>query len=165
MKTSSSNLLKDFPIKQQLYKYDCGACCMWSILKYIGIEISYREFLNLLKPLSDGLEGEEIEEFLKKMGIKIISEKSTIEKLRACTEKGWPSIVSIQHKREKNKTWEETIKYGHYVVVLKITNTNVYFMNPEYGKIQYLEIEKFKERWHDGDETSFYQYPTITCML
>lgn len=165
MKTSLSNLLRDFPVKQQWYKYDCGARCMWTILKYVGIEISYRELLNILKPISEGLEGEEIEEFLKKMGIKIISEKSTISKLRLYAEKGWPSIVSIQHKREKNKTWEETMKYGHYVVVLKVTNTNVFFMNPGVGKIQYLSIEKFKERWHDGDENVVYEYPAIICII
>jgi ABC-type bacteriocin/lantibiotic exporter with double-glycine peptidase domain len=72
--------------------------------------------------------------------------------------------VSIQARKEYNKEWRKTRKYGHYAVVLKIIKNKVLFMDPGIGKIRSLSVQDFKERWHDADEKTFYRNCAITCL-
>ena len=160
-------LINEFPVKQQMNAHDCSVCVMWCVLKYYGIKIHYKKLYAFVAPPTqndEGLSGEEIVEFLNKFKIKTVSEKSNISSLKAYTDNGHPVIVSIQHRKEYNKEWRYTRKYGHYVVVLQVTKTSVRYMDPNYGKIQTLNIKDFKERWHDADDENFYRNPAIVCL-
>ncbi|NMC58562.1 MAG: hypothetical protein GYA51_04125, partial [Candidatus Methanofastidiosa archaeon] len=111
-----------------------------------------------------GVSGDQIIKILKKFGIKTICERSNISKLRFYTTK-WPVIVSIQYKKKRNVEWKHITEFGHYVIVLEVSDKKVRFMDPNYGKIRSLNIKDFKDRWHDGDENEFCKYPAIICMV
>lgn len=157
-----------FPIRQQINKHDCSVCVLWCILNYFGYEVSYRELYRYIQPPTTpgmGVSGEEIIDLLKKFRIKTISEKSNITRLRNYTKNDCPVIVSIQHKRDRTKPWKHTVDYGHYVVVLKVDESRVKFMDPDYGLVKSLSIKDFKDRWHDGDESFIYRNPAIICLF
>lgn len=160
-----SSLLETFPVKQQRYRYDCSICSIWCVLRYLGYNFSYWDIYKLLGPdIKDGVDGEEIEKLFKKLKVNFIAEKSTIHKLQKYSNKNFPTIVSIQHRKEYKKEWKDTRKYGHYAIVLKVTKNKILLMDPKYGKIKSLTIENFKERWHDSDGEIFYKNCAITCM-
>ncbi|NMC58340.1 MAG: hypothetical protein GYA51_02980, partial [Candidatus Methanofastidiosa archaeon] len=90
---------KEFPIRQQMNRHDCSVCVIWCILRYAGIDITYRDLYRFIRPPigpNDGVSGDQIIKILKKFGIKTICERSNISKLRFYTTK-WPVIVSIQY--------------------------------------------------------------------
>jgi len=162
------SLLSEFPVRQQMNKHDCSVCASWCILTYYGFNFSYRTLYRYIGPPTDpllGVSGEEIIDLMAKVGISCINEKSSISKLKFYTEDGYPVIASIQHKKESDKSWKQTTFYGHYIIVLKVSDSKVYYMDPNYGKIRSLTIEDFKDRWHDGDENEYYQYPAIVCIF
>ena len=161
-------LIEEFPVRQQRNKHDCSVCVIWCVLQYFGIEFAYREMYNFVDPPTDmdkGVTGEEIVKILKKFGIKTVYEKSNILKLQSYSKNKFPVIVSIQYRKERNKSWKDTNKYGHYIVILEVKKGKVKYMDPNYGKIRSLTIEDFKDRWHDGDENEYYQYPAIVCIF
>jgi ABC-type bacteriocin/lantibiotic exporter with double-glycine peptidase domain len=155
------NLIDEFPIRQQRNKDDCSVCVIWCVLRYFNIEISYREIYKFVDPPSDpniGVTGEQIKEILKKFQIKAIYEKSSISNLRLYTNNNLPVIASIQYRKERNKKWKDTQKYGHYIIVLRVKKGRIKYMDPNYGTIHTLTTKDFKKRWHDGDE-----FPAIIC--
>lgn len=156
-------LLEEFPVKQQRNKHDCSVCVMWCVLQYSGFEFPYREMYNFVDPPTDpdvGVTGDEIIQILKKFGIKAIHEKGSISDLQFYTKNKIPIIASIQHRKERNKSWKNTQKYGHYIVVLSVEKGKVKYMDPNYGEIKTLKTKEFQERWHDGDE-----FPIIVCYI
>jgi hypothetical protein len=91
-----------FPIRQQMNKHDCSVCVIWCILRHAEIDINYLDLYRFISPPTkpdEGISGDQIIKILKKFGIKTISERSNISKLRFYTTK-WPVIVSIQHKKK-----------------------------------------------------------------
>lgn len=157
----------NFPIRQQMNKHDCSVCVIWCILHYAGIDVNYLDLYRFISPPTkpdEGVSGDQIIKILKKFGIKTISERSNISKLRFYTTK-WPVIVSIQYKKKRNVEWKHITEFGHYVIVLEVSDKKVRFMDPNYGKIRSLNIKDFKDRWHDGDENEFCKYPAIICMV
>jgi len=158
---------KEFPIRQQMNRHDCSVCVIWCILRYAGIDITYRDLYRFIHPPigpNDGVSGEQVMKILRSFGINVVSETSNISKLRIDTN-NWPVIVSIQHKKKRNVDWKNIIEFGHYVIVLKVDDKKVKFMDPNYGKIRSLNIKDFKDRWHDGDENELCKYPAIICMV
>lgn len=157
-------LIEEFPVKQQRNKHDCSVCVIWCVLRYFGFdEFPYREMYKFVDPPTDpdiGVTGEQIIEVLRKFGIKAIHEKSNIPRLELFTKNKLPVIASIQYRKERNKSWKDTNKYGHYVVVLNVKKGKVKYMDPNYGKIKTLSTDKFKEKWHDGEE-----FPAIICYI
>ena len=161
------DLIDSFPVKQQMNKHDCSVCVIWCVLNYYGIKVHYKELYRLVNPPTkegEGVSGEQISKILKEFGIKTISEESNISRLRFFTDSDYPVIVSIQHRKEYNKAWKRTKKYGHYVVALKISEGKIKYMDPNYGEIHTLSTEDFKNRWHDADDKKIYPNPAIVCI-
>jgi len=161
----TSYLLKHFPKKQQKYNYDCAVCSFYTVLHYLGSKIKYNDIITLAKTSpEEGTFNVDIKRMLDKLKVDYIAEKTTVTKLRYYTSNDIPVIIDIQYRKEYKKDLSKTWKYGHYVVVLAVTNTKIIFMDPGYGEIRSLLITSLKERWHDKDAGQIYRNYAIICL-
>ena len=165
IQTTENILLSTFPVKQQLYDYDCADTAFWCVLHYFGSNITYDEIIKILH--TDPAEGTyniNIIKALDQLEVKYIAESSTIEKLRDYAFQNYPTVIDIQYRKEKGKSWANLWLEGHYEVVLEVTDTEVKLMDPDYGQIRSMPINKLLEAWHDEDADVKYQNYAITCF-
>ncbi len=119
----------------------CGPVSLRIVLDYFGIKKSEKELAKLSGcSKSKGVEAEGLLKAVKKFGLKgFIKDFSEISDIRKYVKnKKIPVIVDWFSQDE-----------GHYSVVADIDNGNIYLQDPELGRVQKLNIDKFKRIWFD----------------
>lgn len=145
--------------KGQWYDFDCGVTVAWSYLKYHKIKVDYQTVLKISKVCPvDGLKPLKIINLLKKFGLnaKIESEKN-IAFLKKLIKADNPIIVLIQSRKEYNKSWSNTWKHGHYVIVIGYDTNKLFVYDPSMGgSIKIFTHKQFYSRWHDYSHNNDY---------
>jgi ABC-type bacteriocin/lantibiotic exporter with double-glycine peptidase domain len=143
----------DLPMREQKYDFDCSVAAGWSLLKYNKIKVEYNTLLKASKVCPvDGLSPIKLVNLLKKFGLNVeLQEHKNIRFLKGQINKGNPTIILLQHRKEYNKSWEDTWIYGHYGVMFGFDNDNdkVFIYNPSMGGTKILTYEQLNSRWHD----------------
>ncbi len=153
-------LLNTFPVMQQKTSYDCAVCALYTTLHYFGSTIDYDEIARLAGTTTDGTYNVNIVKMLTDYKVNFIAESTNIDKLKEYADKNIPSIVDLQYRKDRNTKWANTWVNGHYVVVLAVdmNNSQVTFMDPDWGQIRHLTFDQLLERWHDEDPPKYYNY-------
>ena len=146
-------LLTTFPVMQQRTSYDCAVCALYTTLHYYGSSIGYDDIATLASTTTDGTYNVNIVKMLTNLGVQFVAESTTIARLKEYTDNNHPSIADIEYAKDRNTKWANTWDNGHYVVVLYVDNNNsqITFMDPDWGQIRHLTFDQFLERWHDQD--------------
>jgi len=143
----------DLPMREQKYDFDCSVAAAWSLLKYYKIKVEYNTILKASKVCPvDGLSPIKLVNLLKKFGLDVeLQEHKNIRFIKGQINKGNPVIILLQHRKEYNKSWEDTWIYGHYGVMFGFDNDNdrVFIYNPSIGGTKILTYEQLNCRWHD----------------
>jgi hypothetical protein len=83
----------------------------------------------------------------------VIKENMTLEDLQMYVIQGTPVIVYAQawkNNATNNQNWTDDQNNSHYMVVIGIDTTNVYFEDPAIlGSRGYIPDQEFLDRWHD----------------
>ena len=99
---------------------DCGIACLLYVLKYFGKNVTYKSVEEKIVKEKDGISAYEIIKVSKEFGISSCGYKN----LKVNKNLTFPLIA---HTINNN--------VQHFVVVLKVSNNNVYIMDPSYGLI------------------------------
>lgn len=99
---------------------DCGIACLLYVLKYFGKNVTYKKLEEKIIKEKDGISAYEIIKVSKEFGISSCGYKN----LKVNKNLTFPLIA---HTINNN--------VQHFVVVLKVSNNNVYIMDPSYGLI------------------------------
>lgn len=159
-----TEILYNVPMTRQSTDYSCGAGALQAVLGYYGIEYMEREVMKgaHTKP-GYGTDREGLVEFAEENDISAINREGlTLEELRDSVKRGHPVIVEIQAWPDKpianyTNVWTE----GHYVVVIGLDESNVYFMDPSIlGGRGVIPIPEFLVRWHEVDSKGEKAYQT-----
>lgn len=97
---------------------DCGIACLLYVLKYFGKNVTYKSVEEKIIKEKDGISAYEIIKVSKEFGISSCGYKN----LKVNKNLTFPLIA---HTINNN--------VQHFVVVLKVSNNNVYIMDPSYG--------------------------------
>lgn len=124
--------MKNIVVRQNDVK-DCGVCCLESIIKYYNGYIPIEQLRLDTKTNTQGTTALNLIKAAKKYGFESYGLKqddiNINEELLPC----------IAHTLEKNGL-------NHFIVVYKISNNNVYVMDPAKGYKKYTK-EEFKKLW------------------
>lgn len=99
---------------------DCGVACLLYVLKYFGKSVTYKKLEEKIIKEKDGVSAYEIIKVSKEFGISSCGYKN----LKVDKNLTFPLIA---HTINNN--------VQHFEVVLKVSNNNVYIMDPSYGFI------------------------------
>lgn len=118
----------------------CGPTALRAVLAFYGAHKTEKELAMLAHTSFEyGTSAEDIANTAQKLGFRAqIKDNSTIAELERLVKEGLPVIVA----------WFSTYE-GHYSVVVKVTDTQIFLMDPEFGKIRHFPTEKFLGIWFD----------------
>lgn len=153
-------LIKNFPLIQQSYNYDCGPTCIQMILKFNDIILSKTDIIKQINPdniKEDGVHPKEIVNFLKKYNIKSkIRKNQTIEDLKHLIDDNKPVICVLQAYGSKMQNYKNNYDNGHYVILIGYDKNKLIFADPSSKDYVYLTYTQMNNRWHDKDKNNVY---------
>jgi ABC-type bacteriocin/lantibiotic exporter with double-glycine peptidase domain len=122
----------------------CGPACLSSLLQFYGVKMSERELIKLCGSSKDlGTEPGALIETLEKLGFPTITkENGTWAELKSLVTHGTPVLVNWWSDFEKPAD-------GHYSLVYKVSDTRIFFMDPELGGFRRMGKERFMRQWYD----------------
>lgn len=118
----------------------CGPASLKMVLFYYGVDKTEKELVRLSRCSKDkGVEAENLLKVAKRLGFKgFIKDYSTFKDLKRFLKKKIPVIVD----------WF-SVDEGHYSVVVGLDKKNIYFQDPEFGRLKVMGIKDFKTVWFD----------------
>lgn len=150
---SAPRLLEGVPDVRQSTSYSCGAAALQAVLAYWGTsEREDRLMARLHTTPENGTSPENIVRVAREFNLHAeVREGLGLADLEAALKKGRTVIADIQAWRESRaEPWSRTWEDGHYVVLLGLDKTNLYFEDPSLlGARGSIPKGEFLERWHD----------------
>jgi len=142
-----------FPEFRQVYKYDCGASALQSVLVYYGFDVREKDIMDLAGTSAhDGTPIKGFKKVAKHYGLKSKVRKLTIENVKKYIAKRVPVIIDLEAWSEKKKVdWEDDWQDGHYVVAIGYDRDKFYFEDPSSVHRTFLTFVELQKRWHDQD--------------
>lgn len=141
------------PDVRQSTIYSCGASALQAVLMYYGEEFREDELMRRLgTDCDDGTTPAAMIALAREMGYQAeLKEELALSDLEASLARGVPVIVAAQAWRETElPDWSERWDDGHYLVVIGMDRTNVYFEDPSLlGSRGLIPKGEFESRWHD----------------
>lgn len=134
-------MIKIKPLKQT--ESFCGPCCLKMIFDYYGLNVSISEIAKIANTVvSKGNLGTSPSNMVKSaehFGFNVrYKENSTLKDIEKFVRSRAPVIINWFSQDE-----------GHYSVVVGIDKKNIYFIDPEYGKVVKMGLAKFQKIWFD----------------
>ncbi len=122
----------------------CGPASFSSLLAFYGVRMSERELASLCGSSKEyGTEPEALVTGLKKLGFKVEAhERGTWPELKTLVTHGTPVLINWWSDYEKPAD-------GHYSLVYKVTDKNIFLMDPELGGYRRMSKERFMRQWYD----------------
>jgi len=150
--TSTPTMLTGVPDVRQAEYYSCGAGAMQAVLGYYGIDSFESDLRGMLNTTpGHGTYPWDMVRVAQELGLKADWKANlTLADLQKSISEGVPVITDSQRLKETNKTWNDTWKSGHYMVLIGIDNRNVTFEDPFLlGSRLTMDRNEFVDSWHD----------------
>ena len=137
--------LKYRNVVRQKYDHSCGVAALATLITfYFGEEVSEKEVIGLI--LKDKTKTE-IERISKK-GFSLLSLKEAAEKLGYVADTRRLKLEHLKKLRSPIIVFIKVREYGHFTVLKRINENNVYLADPSRGNIR-LKADNFEKQW-DG---------------
>jgi len=139
---------------RQSTEYSCGASALRSVLSYWGSDVDEAELMRLLGTNAEvGTFPEDIVRGARELGFEAeLRENLTLEEVRQSTADGSPMIALAQlwrSQRNVSTPAAEEWDNGHYVVVLGVDESYVYYQDPYLRMCKaFVPRQLFEEHWH-----------------
>lgn len=142
-------------LKQET-EYSCGASCVLSILKTIGIPAKESEIrYELVTNPKYGTSIEAIRDFFRIRGFKSYMKRMDMYDLHEALSRGAFVILLMQYY-ERNENNEESWSEGHYCILTDIDDYGVWLHDPYRGREICLTPQELKGLWHDMNYGKIY---------
>jgi uncharacterized protein len=158
--SQNNTTLLNVPFVNQPSNFTSGPTSLQAVLAYYGSNTNLDTLINMTNsnPSNGTLPGA-IENTANNLGFNaVIKENMTLENLQTYVIQGIPVIVDAQawkNNETNTQNWTDDQNNSHYMVVIGIDNTNVYFEDPAIlGSRGYIPNQEFLDRWHDTYEDS-----------
>jgi predicted double-glycine peptidase len=147
------SLLASVPDVRQSTGYTCGVAALQAVLAHWGTsEREDRLAARLHSTPEAGTHPAEIVRVAMEFGLSAeLREGLSLADLEAALAAGTSVIVDLQAWRDKTDIpWTETWEDGHYMVLLGVDASNLYFEDPSLlGVRGVIPRAEFVDRWHD----------------
>ncbi len=153
--SQNNTTLINVPYVNQPSNFTSGPTSLQAVLAYYGSNTSLDELINMTNTTSENgtLPGAIVQTASNLGFTAVINENMTLEELQMYVIQGIPVIVNAQawkNNATNNQNWTDDQNDSHYMVVIGIDNTNVYFEDPAIlGSRGYIPDQEFLDRWHD----------------
>jgi predicted double-glycine peptidase len=158
--SQNNTTLLNVPYVNQPSNFTSGPTSLQAVLAYYGSNTNLDELINMTNstPENGTLPGA-IVQTASNLGFSAVEkENMTLEDLQMYVIQGKPVIVDAQawiNNTTNSQNWTDDQNNSHYMVVIGIDNTNVYFEDPAIlGSRGYIPNQEFLDRWHDTYEDS-----------
>jgi hypothetical protein len=158
--SQNNTTLLNIPYVNQPSNFTSGPTSLQAVLAYYGSNISLDELINMTNStLENGTLPGAIVQTANNLGFNaVIKENMTLEDLQMYVIQGTPVIVDAQawkNNATNNQNWTDDQNNSHYMIVIGIDTSNVYFEDPAIlGSRGYIPNQEFLDRWHDTYEDS-----------
>ncbi|MGD0081257.1 MAG: C39 family peptidase [Methanoregula sp.] len=148
-------LLDQVPDVRQSQSYSCGAASLQAVFSYWGIDQREGMLIQELNTTeATGTPPESIVRVARAHGLEAdLRTNLTLTDLEQSLAGKVPVIIACQAWRdpgEANRSWDDTWEDGHYMVVIGMDSSNVYFEDPAMlGTRGVIPRQEFLSRWHD----------------
>jgi len=148
-------LLSQVPDVRQSQSYSCGAASLQAVFSYWGIDQREGVLIQELNTTeATGTPPESIVRVARAHGLEAdLRTNLTLADLEESLAGNVPVIIACQAWRdqsEANLSWDDTWEDGHYMVVIGLDRSNVYFEDPALlGTRGEIPRQEFLSRWHD----------------
>ena len=158
--SQNNTTLLNVPYVNQPSNFTSGPTSLQAVLAYYGSNTSLDELINMTNSTSEnGTLPGDIVQTANNLGFNaVIKENMTLEDLQMYVIQGIPVIVDAQawkNNATNNQNWTDDQNNSHYMIVIGIDTSNVYFEDPAIlGSRGYIPNQEFLDRWHDTYEDS-----------
>lgn len=148
-------LLSQVPDVRQSQSYSCGAASLQAVFSYWGIDLREGVLMQELNTSeASGTPPESIVRVARAHGLEAeLRTNLTLSDLELSLADSVPVIITCQAWRDPggvNISWNDTWEDGHYMVVIGLDSSNVYFEDPAMlGTRGVIPRQEFLSRWHD----------------
>ena len=153
--SQNNTTLLNVPYVNQPSNFTSGPTSLQAVLAYYGSNTNLDTLINMTNSTpSNGTQPGAIVTTANNLGFNaVIKENMTLENLQTYVIQGIPVIVDAQawkNNATNTQNWTDDQNNSHYMVVIGIDNTNVYFEDPAIlGSRGYIPNQEFLDRWHD----------------
>lgn len=132
------SMLEIIPYRQKISH--CGPACLKMVLSYYGYEVTEARLAKLSGcTIAKGTPAKGLLKAAKQCGFEgLVEDRCTPKDIAAFLKRKIPPIVD----------WFSTDD-GHYSVVVKIDDANIWLQDPELGYIRAMRIKTFQRLWFD----------------
>jgi uncharacterized protein len=138
---------------RQTTEYSCGASALQSVLLYWGKDVDEHELMKLMGTTEEeGTYPEKIVHAARALGFEAEARANmTLEDVEKFTAEGHPIVALGQFWRTQSSvsSVDEDWDNGHYIVLLGVDETHVYFQDP-YARMSkaFVPRKTFEAHWH-----------------
>ena len=152
--SENNTTLLNVPDVYQPSNSSSGPTALQAVLSYYGTNIGEDELINMTNTTENGTIPGNIANAAVQLGFNaVIKENMTLVDLQQYINQGTPVIVYGQawkNNQTNIQNWTADQIDGHYMVVIGIDTSNVYFEDPAIlGSRGYIANQEFLDRWHD----------------
>jgi len=152
--SENNTTLLNVPDVYQPSNSSSGPTALQAVLSYYGTNIGEDELINMTNTTENGTIPGNIANAAVQLGFNaVIKENMTLVDLQQYINQGTPVIVYAQawkNNQTNIQNWTADQIDGHYMVVIGIDTSNVYFEDPAIlGSRGYIANQEFLDRWHD----------------
>ena len=158
--SQNNTTILNVPNVNQPSNFTSGPASLQAVLAYYGSNTSLDQLVNMTNSTQEnGTLPSAIVQTASNLGFSaVIKDNMTLENLQMYVLQGTPVIVDAQawkNNGTNNQNWTDDQNNNHYMVVIGIDTTNVYFEDPAIlGSRGYIPNQEFLDRWHDTYENS-----------
>ena len=158
--SQNNTTILNVPNVNQPSNFTSGPAALQAVLAYYGSTTSLDKLINMTNSTSaNGTLPGAISQTANNLGFNsVIKENMSLEDLQHYIILGTPVIVNAQawkNNATNSQNWTDDQNDNHYMVVIGIDSTNVYFEDPAIlGSRGYIPNQEFLDRWHDTYQDS-----------
>ena len=142
-----------FPEFHQIYRYDCVASALVSILAANNTAVRENEIMRMAGTTHEnGTDPAGVIKVLKHFKVPHKAGSMTPQELRNAISAGHPILLMLQAYRDNSIPYGECWDNGHGVVCIGYHDTKFIFEDPSNYTRTWLDEPELLIRWHDTDE-------------
>jgi uncharacterized protein len=153
--SQNNTTLLNVPYVNQPSNFTSGPTSLQAVLAYYGSDPNLDDLINMTNTTPEnGTSPTSIVQAANNLGFNaVIKENMSLANLQQLVNQGTPVIVDVQagnNNTSNNQNFTNDQNNNHYMVVIGIDSTNVYFEDPAIiGSRGYIPNQEFLDRWHD----------------
>ena len=158
--SQNTTTILNVPNINQPSNFTSGPTALQAVLAYYGSNTNLDKLINMTNSSPEnGTFPRDIVQTASNLGFNaVIRENMSLEDLQMNIMQGTPIIVDAQAWKDNTtntQNWTDNQNNNHYMVVIGIDDTNVYFEDPAIlGSRGYIPNQEFLDRWHDTYQDS-----------